>query len=157
MIKSNYSQDKWWMSSSPLITPRGRPLLAHTHHPHLNLDPPFQYGLSKQKFKAAWGLQRRKRSTGGTHYRASRQGKYHSFQWNSFPGTVSPHIYYKTISFPCPITCHPISPPSPQAHRLWISSHSWHSYQKKYNTLFRLLPTAARTRGGAGVTFQSCL
>lgn len=55
----------------------------------------------------------------------------------------------KQFNFPVPSPATPS--PSPQkAHRLWISSHSWQSYQKKYNTLFGLLPTAARTRGEAG-------
>lgn len=55
----------------------------------------------------------------------------------------------KQFNFP---VLSPATPsPSPQkAHRLWISSHSWQSYQKKYNTLFGLLPTAVRTRGGWG-------
>lgn len=55
----------------------------------------------------------------------------------------------KQFNFP---VLSPVTPsPSPQkAHRLWISSHSWQSYQKKYNTLFGLLPTAARTRRGWG-------
>ena len=55
----------------------------------------------------------------------------------------------KQFNFPVPSPATPS--PSPQkAHRLWISSHSWQSYQKKYNTPFGLLPTAAGIRGGAG-------
>ena len=55
----------------------------------------------------------------------------------------------KQFNFPVPSPATPS--PSPQkAHRLWIYSHSWQSYQKKYNTPFGLLPTAAGIRGGAG-------
>lgn len=142
-----------------------------TQHLYLNLDSIWTF-LKKKKIQRnmggrSWSYRKeRKRCTGKrllpflcrerAHYKLVSRGNIIPFGETAFQEKYLNIFTIKQFNFPVPSPATP-SPFPQKAHILWISSHSWQSYQKKHNTPFGLLPTAAGTRWGSGVTFRSCL